>query len=214
MQPEAGLHVHPELATLKETLELKEDTLPPIPEPEEERTHAAVAVVFREGPEPELLLIRRAKSETDPWSGQMALPGGRRDPSDHSLLQTAVRETAEETSVLLDRDGFPMGRLEAVTPATRRLPPISIYPFVFAVPAATPAEAASREVDEVLWVPLSSLGDPEARDTVEIVYKDQTSREFPCLKIQGRVVWGLTYRILTGLMELLRGGPEDDSLEP
>ena len=73
----------------------------PIP-PEGERT-AAVAVVLRPGTDsPEVLLIERTRVEGDPWSGQMALPGGRRDAADRSLLETAVRETREETGVALD----------------------------------------------------------------------------------------------------------------
>lgn len=174
-----------------------------LPDDAEERTHAAVSLILRSGTDLELLLIRRAVAEGDPWSGQMALPGGRRDPSDPSLFRTALRETEEETGVSLDVVGFPIGRLEPMTPATHRLPPILIFPFVFGVSGETRARVASREVDEVLWVPLSSFRRPEALSTVEISYPDGTSRDFPCFRIEKRVVWGLTYRILTGFFEIL-----------
>jgi 8-oxo-dGTP pyrophosphatase MutT (NUDIX family) len=174
-----------------------------LPEDAEERAHAAVSLILRGEEELELLLIRRAVAEGDPWSGQMALPGGRRDASDPSLYHTAARETEEETGVSLETTGFPIGRLEPMTPATHRLPPILIFPFVFGVPSGTRAVVASREVDEVLWVPLSSFQQPEAQSTVGISYPDGTSRDFPCFRIEDRVVWGLTYRILTGFFRVL-----------
>ncbi|NNM04801.1 MAG: hypothetical protein HKO65_06820, partial [Gemmatimonadetes bacterium] len=90
--------------------------------------------------------------------------------------------------------------------ATHRLPPITIFPFVFGVPAGTNADSSSREVDEALWVPLAALRDPRSASTVEIQYKDTSSRTFPCIRIQDRVIWGLTYRILNGFFEILPSG--------
>lgn len=193
----------PRLSTIRKELLSMEDGLEPIPETPGDRSHAAVSVVLREGKQLELLLIKRAEAEGDPWSGQMALPGGRRDPSDTSLLQTAMRETAEETSVFLKEGGVHLGRLEAAIPATTRLPPITIFPYVFGVPMGTEARVSSREVDEVLWVPLADLQKPGATGTIEIHYGDNSSRAFPCMRFEGRVIWGLTFRILTGLFEIL-----------
>jgi len=194
----------PRFSILREEILSLEKGLDPIPGPTADRTHAAVSVVLRDGGEWELLLIKRAVAEGDPWSGQMALPGGRRDPSDATLLQTAIRETEEETSVGLDERGVHLGRLEPMIPATTRLPPITIFPYVFGVPESTEALVSSREVDEVLWVPLATLQDPGASSTVEIHYGDNSSRVFPCLRVDDRVIWGLTYRILEGFFEILR----------
>ena len=157
-----------------------------------DRIHAAVSVVLREGAELELLLIRRAESEGDPWSGQMALPGGRWDPVDASLLHTAIRETHEETGVDLQNRGIPLGRLEGTVPATQRLPAITIFPFVFGVPADTLAEVFSHEIQEVLWVPLATLLDPGTAGSVEIALGEGQTRAFPCWRIGHRVIWGLT----------------------
>ena len=59
----------------------------------EGETFAAMALIFSGDPEdPELLFIERAKREGDPWSGQMAFPGGRVEESDRSVRETAQRE--------------------------------------------------------------------------------------------------------------------------
>ena len=196
----------PRLSTLREELLSLEERLDPFPEERDDRIHAAVSVILRVGEKLEILLIKRAEAEGDPWSGQMALPGGRRDSTDPTLLHTALRETAEETGVILEEIGVHLGRLEPVIPATTRLPPITIFPYVFGVGEGARAEASSREVDEVLWVPLVALLDRQATSTVEIHYGDNSSRVFPCLRVDDRVVWGLTYRILTGFFELFQAG--------
>ncbi len=171
------------------------------------RKHAAVSLILRGGPETEVLLVRRAESAGDPWSGHMALPGGRRDDSDTSLLHTAMRETLEETGLDLEGKGTGLGSLKPLEPNTTRLPPISIFPYVFGVPEGTEARVASPEIVEVLWVPLSYLSSPEASSSVNIPLGD-LNREFPCFRVGKRVIWGLTYRILEEFFRLTGwGGP-------
>lgn len=162
---------------------------------------AAVAVVLRGAEGLELLLIKRAHHQGDPWAGHMALPGGRRDPADADLLHTAVRETREETDLDLEGQGRHLGRLGLVAPQSVRLPRIAIHPFVFGVPSDAEASVASREVDAVHWVRLADLGDPASRDRVEIRVEGGV-REFPCYRVAGEIVWGLTYRILTEFLEV------------
>ena len=90
---------------------------------------AAIALVIRPQPaEPELLMIKRAEIEGDPWSGHIACPGGRAEPGDRDLEHTAIRETWEETGIDLARDGKILGTLDDVSPRTPVLPPIVIRP--------------------------------------------------------------------------------------
>lgn len=169
--------------------------------PEEGRIEAAVAVVLRSCPEVEVLLMRRALSERDPWSGQMALPGGRREDGDESLFRTAVRETHEETGLDLAALGTPLGRLEDVRPRSRRIPFISVTPYVFGVSARADARAASSEVDVVTWVRLAHFQDPESHDFHEHDLGSDVL-EFPGFRVEEGLVWGLTYRILTRFLEV------------
>ncbi len=156
---------------------------------------AAVAVILRETAELELLLIQRAISERDPWSGHMALPGGRFSPGDGSLLSTAIRETAEETGLILDSRERLLGSLDPLSPSTRRLPPLVIAPFVFGVEERVTVVPDPREVQAALWVPLAHLQDPATRQVIEIPLPEGPI-PFPAFRVGEQVVWGLTYRIL------------------
>jgi 8-oxo-dGTP pyrophosphatase MutT (NUDIX family) len=161
-----------------------------------------VAVILREQPQDlELLLIQRAIHPRDPWSGHMALPGGRRDPTDPSLIYTAVRETLEETGVELLRPPYDasLGALSSVAPQGAVRPRVRVSPFVFATRVDTVARVASPEIARVEWTPLSALSNPEALGEVSIDLPTGR-RSFPCLHLHGDVIWGLTYRILRDFM--------------
>jgi 8-oxo-dGTP pyrophosphatase MutT (NUDIX family) len=164
---------------------------------------AAVALVLREAVELEILLIKRAISERDPWSGHMAFPGGRFSRDDASLLFTAVRETAEETGLALDPGERLLGALSPVSPVTRRLPPLVISPFVFAVEGGAAVVPDPREVESALWVPLRHLADPGNRAVVDIPLPEGPI-PFPAFRVGEHVVWGLTYRILDHFLRRTR----------
>src|SRR4029450_1300778 len=97
-----------EIEAIRRALVLHEPALQPVAP-----ARAAVAVVLRPGAadSAELLLIERARKAGDPWSGHMALPGGRHDPEDVELRSTAERETLEEVGIDL-RGGELLGQLE------------------------------------------------------------------------------------------------------
>jgi 8-oxo-dGTP pyrophosphatase MutT (NUDIX family) len=162
---------------------------------------ASVALVLRARDPLEFLLIKRAESERDPWSGHMALPGGRRDPTDVDLMGTAMRETREETGMDLEAIGRPLGRLDEVTPSSPHLPKLTITPFVFAVDATVEARVASREVESVHWVNASTLHAAEMRSTI-VIPLPGGARGFPSFLVDGEHVWGLTYRILERFLQL------------
>ena len=165
---------------------------------------AAVSLLIRPRDQLEILLIKRALHDTDPWSGHVALPGGRRDDTDADLLETAVRETAEEVDVRVRPEDCFIGALDELAPRNRRLPPIVIAPFVFGVPADTTASANPGEVDAAIWVPLSALRDEEAASEI-LIELEGGSRSFPSLIFGEYVIWGLTHRILMQFLDLSVG---------
>ncbi len=166
------------------------------------RIQAAVALVLVPGSEgPELLLIKRTERDDDPWSGQMAMPGGRRDEEDHDLLQTAIRETREETSVDLG-EAEVLGELDDLSPSSPHLPPIMVRPFVFALPSR-PSVSISDEVALHLWVPLVRL--PASRALEEIVIREfrLTASGY---RLGPHFVWGMTERIVTPFLDMASRG--------
>lgn len=171
----------------------------------EARRRAAVAAIFRPaGEDVEVLLIRRAEHPRDPWSGHMAFPGGRMDAADPSPLAAAVRETREEVGLELERDARLLGRLsDAVTFRRAADVPAAIVPFVFELQGDPPL-AINHEVQETLWVPWSYLADGRNR-SVFLWRRRGLPIPMPCVRFQGRVIWGLTLGMLSELMTLVRG---------
>jgi 8-oxo-dGTP pyrophosphatase MutT (NUDIX family) len=164
---------------------------------------AAVAVVLREGAVGrEVLLIRRAEHPDDPWSGHMAFPGGREEPVDADLLATAVRETLEEIGLDLRVAGRPLGRLPAL-PAMARGRPIgmTIVPYVFELVEDVELRY-SDEIAEAVWTPLAPLLNGQRRTTFAVEFEGQTLN-LPAHDVEGRIVWGLTYRMLDSLFDLI-----------
>lgn len=171
--------------------------------PEASLKRAAVAVVLREGAVGlEILFIRRAEHPHDPWSGQMAFPGGRVEPGDADLVATAVRETAEEIGLDLAGAGECLGALDEVRAMARMRPMnLAIAPFVFRLREDAPLRL-SDEVTSAHWLPLAELLSSRHRSTHE--YEHQGSRlEFPCIRYDGLLIWGLTYRMFSSLQETL-----------
>lgn len=164
------------------------------------RREAAVALVLAEGggEGPDILLIKRAEKRGDPWSGQMGLPGGRREPDDRALLETAVRETREETGIDLTRETC-LGELDDLAPTTPVLPPVLVRPFVFGLPSR-PDAILSSEVDRLVWTPLLGLKTLEGESEVTVA---GARLSVPAYRIGPHVVWGMTHRILKPFIEFV-----------
>jgi 8-oxo-dGTP pyrophosphatase MutT (NUDIX family) len=175
-------------------------------------SRAAVALVLRDGPTGfELLFIRRAEHEGDPWSGQMGFPGGRAEPGE-DLHATAIRETGEETGIQLDRAGQALGRLDEVRAMARMKPmDLAITPFVFRLRAPV-ATVLSEEVRSLHWLSLDEVLAPAAQSTMEYDYQG-ARLQFPCLRKDDLVIWGLTYRMFTNLQALLQATAPRASVE-
>ena len=176
------------------------------------RRLAAIALVLRPGTgepaDPELLMIKRAEAEGDPWSGHVACPGGRMEPGDHDLEQTAIRETWEETGVDLARDGRVLGALDDISPRTPTLPPIIVRPYVAVVKPELEI-VQSSEVAEAFWVPLAALRERAAWGTAMVPIRGSGERQVSAFRHGTYTVWGLTERVLRQFLEYLGEPPND-----
>ncbi len=162
-----------------------------------EARRAAVAVVVAAGAEPSILFIRRKQRVGDPWSGQMAFPGGFAAATDPSLEATARRETHEETGIALETDGTLLGILDDVSPRTPYLPPLVVTPFVFRVRRELPA-VPGPEAEQCVWLRVTDLFDPALRRPFHLTLPRET-RDFESIVVRGFVIWGLTERVLDQL---------------
>lgn len=171
---------------------------------------AAVAAVFRPGPD--LLFIRRAEREGDPWSGHMAFPGGRSAPVDRDVVHTATRETLEEVGLDLEAEGTLLGQLdELATPTrSRRRSPLVVVPYVFSL-ARNPVLVPNYEVAEVHWFPLDRLLAGEGRGTL-VYHYEGAELELPCVRLDGTTIWGITLRMVDELLERLAGSRPPSAL--
>ena len=165
---------------------------------------AAVAVVVVPSPEGlKLLLIRRASVDGDPWSGDLAFPGGRSEPGDATARNTAERETREEVGVDLSKAEY-LGRLDDLQ---GRAVAIVVSAFVYALEAA-PALELSEEVRAVHWIRFEDLLDPSRHAVERFDYRGH-ALDLPVIRLddlgadEGPPLWGLTYRFVELLLSLL-----------
>ena len=157
------------------------------------RRRAAVAVVLHDGTTGlEMLFIERAQRLGDPWSGQMAFPGGRLDPGDPDARAAAERETREEVGLDLACAEH-LGRLDDLHAGIRIVAPLVLSAFVYHAERRDPL-VPNHEVHQALWVPVATLLDPAHH-----VPWRWGPAHFPGIRVgdpDRQVVWGLTYQLL------------------
>jgi 8-oxo-dGTP pyrophosphatase MutT (NUDIX family) len=148
----------------------------------------------------ELLLVRRQVVEGDKWSGHMGLPGGRHDPVDATLLDTALRETREEVGFDPLRHGTVLGALGTYVAAHRASGDTNIAVYVTEL-RERPLLELSDEVAAAYWVDLDTLVLAHGTATVREV-GDPVPAYVPHVEGEPLVVWGITYGILERLRAL------------
>jgi len=164
---------------------------------------AAVALVLHSGDDGlEALFIKRATREGDPWSGQIALPGGRRHEGEDSLRLTAMRETFEEIGLDLAAHGELLGELDELRPRNPGLPPIIVRPYVFVI-RSRPTLVLNEEVAEAFWAPLRDVFDPARRKEITIHFSSARLRR-QAIGYGDHDIWGMTESILRTFEGLCR----------
>lgn len=161
-------------------------------------SQAAVAVLIT--PNLDVLFIRRAEYEGDPWSGHIALPGGRVDSDDASPVHTACREVHEEVGVSLD-DAQLLGMLDQVA-SPDLTPRVVVSPFVYALTAKPALQLDPTEVAGIYWFNLARLRDGEGRGTFDYDFRGRRL-QLPCVDLDGARIWGMTLRVVDDLLERL-----------
>jgi 8-oxo-dGTP pyrophosphatase MutT (NUDIX family) len=152
------------------------------------------------------LFILRAKKEGDPWSGQMALPGGHRETIDADLVETARRETHEEIGLDLNQAGRYLGSLAGIRANPRAGFDLVVTPQVFALEDKAVPLQPNEEVAEVLWGNLDEM--ISGRSLTDASFPEfQREGTFPGYQVGAQVVWGLTFRMINDFFDLIRPDP-------
>lgn len=165
---------------------------------------AAVAMVLREGPgDTEILFITRATHPDDPWSGQIAFPGGRFEPEDDNLCETVIRETLEEINLDLRQHSL-MGSLDELAGRRANQPAgIIIACFVYWIEPGSPVTLKPNyEVAKTQWIKLSHLLDKANATELKFEFSE---KPFPAIRFPDNDValWGITLRFIQPLLEEL-----------
>lgn len=161
---------------------------------------AAVAVILTTSEPEEMLFIRRVERAGDPWSGQMAFPGGFAAPGDPDLRRTAERETLEETGLDLSTAADFLGELDEVAPRTPLLPRILVAPFAYTIRPGAPT-TPGPEVQEAVWLRVGDLLSTARRQPFTLEHPTGT-RTFDSIVIGPYTIWGLTERVLQQMARL------------
>lgn len=170
--------------------------------------HAAVSLILCRSEKSQLLMIQRAERTDDPWSGQMAFPGGREEDADENLLATAQRETFEEIGVDLSRHTECLGGLPPIQARQGgQLLSFSIAPFVFLLKDFSgfteDVKLDPLEVANLHWISLQHLSDQSNR--VDFLYRTTPEKIYlPSIRFEEHKIWGLSYMMLLDLQKRLK----------
>jgi 8-oxo-dGTP pyrophosphatase MutT (NUDIX family) len=173
-------------------------------------TEAGVAIVLRpRGDDHEVLVIQRPLRPGDRWSGDAALPGGKRDPGDPDIVATAVREAREEVGLHL---GSSLGSLSPHprSPLWRRWSQITVTPSVFLIEGDPRLTLNPSEVALTRWVSIGALLGPARRGRRSYSFRPfrglslRVPMTAPSWRTDGLEIWGMTHGILSELIERAR----------
>ncbi len=165
---------------------------------------AAVALIFREqDEETEILVIRRAERKGDPWSGHIAFPGGRVDPSDVTTQATAERETLEEIGLDLTLHGHFLGTLELEAPVRQpNRAAMLVAPYVYSLVSEPTEYVLNDEVAELHWSRIGPMLRHQTVSQFAFVHEGR-SLSLPSFDINGHPLWGMSFRMLNRLFSTI-----------
>lgn len=160
-----------------------------------EDADAAVALLLKSANDSfSVLFVKRVNRPCDPWSGQTALPGGKRESNDKNLKHTVIRETLEETNINLEHHCRFLGTVRIQH--SNRMPEMRILPFVILLEHEPTVKLNENELEEFAWISLKELA--EHRETAKSIHGKS-----PAYSIDGHVIWGLTYRLVEDFLDII-----------
>ena len=163
---------------------------------------AAVMMILKEigNAEYSILFIKRPQNAEDVFAGHMAFPGGKKKGEDQTILDTAIRETLEETGIDISKDGRILGELDDFNPINPKANHYVVTPFVSLLMKDTEIKP-NEEVDEAVWIPLNHLKDEKSLE-IRILERSSMRVKDYVFYYRDYVIWGMTGRILRDFLSL------------
>jgi 8-oxo-dGTP pyrophosphatase MutT (NUDIX family) len=148
-----------------------------------------------------ILTLRKQYDGTH--SGQMSFPGGKKDPSDVDVVDTALRETSEEIGISREHIRV-LGRLsELYIPPSNFL----VYPSVGVMSSEAAFKKQESEVEEIVSIPLSFFLDEKNRSTTKIKVMGSMTADVPAYLYDNYIIWGATAIMMSEFVYLLNNRP-------
>ncbi len=164
--------------------------------PTNEGKWAAVSIIIDESKN-SALVAKRTERNDDPWSGDVAFPGGKYISVDGDLVGTAMRETMEETGIDLSHSNF-RGVMKVHKPSNEFS--MNVLPVVFTTRKIDGIKINRDELESIHWLPLDLHDAMLLKQKMKGLYENWT------IIYDGIVIWGMTYRICKSLLETLKLG--------
>jgi 8-oxo-dGTP pyrophosphatase MutT (NUDIX family) len=168
----------------------------PATEGEEVQAAVLVPLFFKQGI-PHLLFIKRA-SHLRRHRGEVAFPGGRRDPQDTSPVMTALRETAEEIGLPAEQV-LVIGLLESFSTSTG----FQITPVVGVIPYPVEFRLDNRETERLIEVPLPVIARAEAREVRQFIINQRPRKVYFFHHADRDPIWGASGYIVQQFLEVV-----------
>jgi len=174
------------------------------PPPGDVRRAGVMALFYPKGGTWHIALIeRQSHNPTDRHRGQISFPGGRYEPDDDTLRETARRETEEEIGV----DGSAIQILGGLSELYIPVSNFLVSPYVGYVPHTPRFRPQESEVKAILEIPFGLFLEPGNICTTDMRISEHiTLKQVPYFHIHGKVVWGATAMMLNELLEVLHPG--------
>ncbi len=162
---------------------------------EQYRDQAAILIAIAnvESVTESILLTHRAE-HLSLHSGEVAFPGGKWEPSDQNLMETALRESHEEVGLVPSRVDI-IGQL----PASCTRNKIKVTPYVGRVETEEGLTANVEELQSLFWVPLDFLVEDQ-RQRTDVFVLDGKEFWAPVYAWEGYKIWGFTARVIVDFL--------------
>lgn len=160
---------------------------------------AVLLLVYPSNTTSSFVLIKRP-TYNGAHSNQIALPGGKVEPQDENLSETAMREAHEEVNIL-------PSQIIKTTPLTPIYIPLSnflVSPFLAISNTPPNFIKEEREVDKILQIPVSDLLKHTILPTTDIKTSSKNTIQSPYFSLNNEIVWGATAMVLNEFKHLLK----------